>query len=189
MNITLMAHGATSAIEEKRIQVLCTKLKGISTNLHVTTTTDFKILNCIGCYNCWLGTPGKCIHRDGLEQYLINYVNSDIVVILTPIVFGCYSSEIKNVMERTIPIISPYFQLINNEMHHKKRYERNPDLLVLGYGDATMNEVETMRYLVYRNGINLHGEGELLMIDDDNESSIIESIQKIMDKREVQSSC
>ncbi len=35
---------------------------------------------CLGCFNCWIETPGKCIIKDDIEELLSKFISSDIVV-------------------------------------------------------------------------------------------------------------
>ena len=37
-----------------------------------------KIEFCIGCYACWLKTPGICIHKDDMPDIIRQYVDSHL---------------------------------------------------------------------------------------------------------------
>ena len=59
-------------------------------------------------------------------------VHSDLVVFLTPVTFGGYSSELKKALDHVIPILQPFMQKRGGETRHPQRYVRRRDLLVIG---------------------------------------------------------
>ena len=84
-------------------------------------------------------------------------VRSDLVVYLTPILFGGYSHELKKALDRSIPIISPMFRRVHGEVHHKKRYARYARVLALGWVEKlTIEEDALFQSVVQRNAINMH---------------------------------
>ncbi|WP_105614413.1 NAD(P)H-dependent oxidoreductase [Vallitalea okinawensis] len=110
---------------------------------------------CVGCFGCWVKTPGLCVFDDFGRRLNKHFVESDYVIILTPVVYGCYSTAIKRVLDRTVPNILPFFKIINNEVHHAPRYDHYPQLIILGYGeDITESEEKTFRALTQANAIN-----------------------------------
>lgn len=56
---------------------------------------DMKIVHCMGCFGCWNKTPGTCVMKDDSAKIAKAVVNSDLLIFLTPITFGGYSSELK----------------------------------------------------------------------------------------------
>ncbi|GAG64044.1 unnamed protein product, partial [marine sediment metagenome] len=44
-----------------------------------------EIKPCLGCFDCWFKTPGKCIIEDDMDELLSKFLSSDIVVFATPI--------------------------------------------------------------------------------------------------------
>jgi len=117
---------------------------------------DFK--PCRGCFNCWTKTPGKCIIATDKANEINGFcVQADVIIILSKILYGSYSVDIKKYLDRVIPNILPYFEMINNEMHHKSRYDKFPSLIIIGYGEElTDEEKNTFKSLVSRNAINFH---------------------------------
>lgn len=87
---------------------------------------DMDIKYCTGCWNCWLKTPGVCMHRDQMPDVLRSVINSDLMVILSPVVMGFVSKYIKKASDRMIPLVHPYVGIFGNECHHYKRYEHYP---------------------------------------------------------------
>ena len=118
---------------------------------------DEKIAYCIGCYGCWIKTPGECLVDDAGREVAKSLVQSDLVVFLTPVTFGGYSSELKKALDRIIPIISPFFAKVDGETHHVKRYDRYPKMLALGLlPEADDASAAVFKTVHSRNAINAH---------------------------------
>jgi multimeric flavodoxin WrbA len=124
----------------------------------VMVLRDEKIASCLGCFGCWLKTPGECIINDAGRELPRKVIQSDLVFLLTSVTFGMYSHELKKAMDRfPCPLLLPFFANINGEIHHAKRYEKYPTLVAIGVLQNPDEESEsTFTTLVSRNGINLH---------------------------------
>ena len=95
-------------------------------NLH-----NKKIKNCIGCFTCWTKTPGKCIHKDDMTKELFSkWINSDLVVYATPLYHYTVNAEMKAFIERTLPVLEPFFEQRDNRTVHPLRHTP-PDAVVL----------------------------------------------------------
>ena len=93
---------------------------------------EAKIGNCAGDFFCWVRTPGQCMLDDDNRTVAAAIANADLLVCLTPITFGGYSSALKRQIDHQIQSISPFFAQVAGETHHQRRYERYPNLLVIG---------------------------------------------------------
>jgi multimeric flavodoxin WrbA len=121
---------------------------------------DIDISPCTGCFGCWNKTPGICVVKDDARDVTRKIVNCDLLVLLTPITFGGYSSELKKAMDRSLGWMLPHMTTIQGKTHHKPRYRRYPDLVVLGTLPAPDAELESIfRDVVDRNAINAHSPG------------------------------
>ena len=111
---------------------------------------------CIGCFGCWLKTPGKCIIKDGFGDMgkLLSQVNEFILI--SKATFGSYSSAVKNVLDRSISYVLPFFEIRNGEMHHGERYFNDLTISALFYGDMSAEEKRTAESLVQANAVNLN---------------------------------
>lgn len=119
---------------------------------------DKKIVPCQGCFECWIKTPGVCKIDDYGREIVKKMVQSDLIIHLTPITFGGYSSEIKKAIDRSIPVLLPFFKKIGEEIHHKQRYEKIASKIVIGYLDKESQEKKQIfKKLVYRNSLNFAG--------------------------------
>ena len=122
--------------------VLSTELKNaLSEKFRHDVLVDYGIkkedfAHCLGCFGCWVKSPGMCQIPDLNSQINKSYMNSELVVFLSPVIFGGLSANIKNVLDRTLPNVSPFFTTRNGVTTHKKRYRHYPKLIFIGYGDA-----------------------------------------------------
>lgn len=138
-------------------EVISSELKARSWEVEPFILRDVEIAPCAGCFGCWIKTPGVCLTDDAGRDVARALVQSDLVVYLTPVTFGGYSSELKKALDRSICVISPFFGRIHGETHHKKRYDRFPLLVAVGVAADPDEESERMfKTLVQRNAINMH---------------------------------
>ena len=116
------------------------------------------IKGCLGCFNCWIKTPGKCIIIDSYSEMPKFILENGTCIIITEIKYGCYTSYVKNVLDR-LPsgLLLPFFQTVNGEIHHVPRHKNTAlKFIVIGYGqDVTYAEEKTFKDLIKRNMINL----------------------------------
>ncbi len=132
-------------------------LRNIGYEVDVIILHELQIADCRGCFSCWIKTPGVCVIDDAGRDIAMRLVQNDLVVYLTPVVFGCYSSELKKALDRLIPLILPFFMKINREVHHRPRYGRYPVLVAIGVLPGPDSESESIfTTLVNRNAINIH---------------------------------
>ncbi|MDR3335229.1 MAG: flavodoxin family protein [Treponema sp.] len=131
---------------------------GLSLKLNADTTVignNGKIKPCIGCYGCWIKTPGICVIKDGYSTIGQLLSKTDELIIISKCVYGSYSPFICNVWDRSISYLLPFFTRINGETHHKKRYKNRITITVFFYGDdITSAEKETAEQLVKANSVN-----------------------------------
>lgn len=118
---------------------------------------DGSIRPCIGCFGCWVKTPGQCVIRDRYGDMGEALSKCDEVVLISRCCYGGFSPFVKNVLDRSISYIHPYFLLENGEMHHRSRYSHRLNMSVYFYGDElSEQDKEIARSLVKANSINLH---------------------------------
>lgn len=129
--------------------------RGVAVDIVILRMRD--IAPCAGCFGCWTKTPGECVIEDGARDVLRSYVGSDLVVYATPVTFGGYSSQVKKMLDRFIPVLDPRFAVVDGEVHHRLRYRRYPRMIGLGTLPSPDPEAERMfAQLVARNGLNVH---------------------------------
>jgi multimeric flavodoxin WrbA len=93
---------------------------------------------CIGCFDCWLKTPGECHSRDASADVRRAIIASDWTLFASPLVMGFPSALLKKTMDKMLPLIHPYMVLDRGELHHRARYTHYPKFgLILAREDDT----------------------------------------------------
>ena len=113
---------------------------------------------CIGCFSCWIKTPGKCVIKDGYDNIADLIHKADEVVIISRYTYGGPSSFVKNALDRCIGFVSPFFEVYMDEMHHKKRYPEDKPITCIFRSDSfTEDDKENAKRYVKAMCTNLHG--------------------------------
>jgi multimeric flavodoxin WrbA len=144
-----------------------------------------KILDCIGCHNCWTKTPGECTIKDAGSELPKKVIQSDILLLLTPVTFGMYSSELKKAIDRLpCPLMLPFFKRVNGETHNLQRYKKYPTMVAFGVLPSPDEESEyTFATLVARNCLNLHTTAvSAIVYSSDKSEAIREKIRSTLSK-------
>jgi multimeric flavodoxin WrbA len=146
---------------------------------------ETKIGNCAGDFFCWIRNPGLCNVNDANRLIAASIANCQLLVYLTPITFGGYSSSLKKMVDHQIQNVLPFFQQVNGETHHQKRYPAYPDFLAIGWMDQPDAQTESIfRYLTYRNSINFYAKRFIagVALADQTESQIQSSVRNWLDE-------
>lgn len=99
------------------------------------------LAHCMGCFGCWVKTPGKCVIPDLMKDINQTYMNSDVVVYVCPVVFGQFSANIKNTIDRWIPNVLPFFKVRRDgSTTHTPRYQSYPAQILLAYAERLTDE-------------------------------------------------
>jgi len=120
---------------------------------------------------------------DSAREIARRFIQSDLVVFLTPLTFGGYSSGLKKALDRIICLVSPLFMRIDGEVHHRPRYERYPRLLGLGVLRQADDESEGIFHtLVSRNAINMHApaQGSAVILSSWERQRIQDKVQGLL---------
>ncbi len=137
-------------------KIALNELKKMNWNVKSINLKDIELAYCTGCFGCWIKTPGECVIKDYSANISEQIINSDLIICFTPVTFGGYSSILKKALDRIICLFLPYFQKVQGEIHHKKRYERSPSLIGVGIMEKPDTEKEEVfKTLLYRNSLNM----------------------------------
>lgn len=133
-----------------------------------------KINPCMGCFTCWLKTPGICVFKDDMPTLLSEVLTSDIIVFAFPLYVDNVSGQMKIFMDRLMTLADPRITKDENgESRHQKRYDQpSPGVVVISNcGFPEYSHFQVVSLLFKRFARNLHSkvlgeiyrtEGELL---------------------------
>ena len=152
-----------------------------------------KIKPCMGCYTCWMKTPGKCAHEDDMEELLGKFISSDIVVFATPLYVDNVTGLMKNFLDRLIPIADPHWEKDEHgESRHLPRYEKPTRFAVISNcGFPEQSHFQVLRLYFRRLARNMSGSviaeiyrggGALLTSSDPSLQTFVESYRQLVRK-------
>ena len=137
MKATIITDKEYSSETFQKLQVsIVTFLKNKDFEIEFIAIGRDDLTYCMGCFGCWIQKPGECVINDQMNKINREYMNSDIVIYLCPVIFGQFSANIKNAIDRSLPNMLPFFETRpDGSTMHPPRYESYPKLIMIGYGD------------------------------------------------------
>jgi len=109
--------------------------KEAGAEVEVVLLAEKKINNCIACMKCWTKTPGKCSLKDDMAGLLEKFMQSDLVVMATPVYVHNVSGIMKTFLDRMMPIIDPHLvKMGNGYTGHRKTDADYPKFGVIATG-------------------------------------------------------
>lgn len=134
------------------------------------------ITPCIGCWNCWLKTPGRCVMKDQMTESYLDYVNSDAVILLIDTTQGFINHQAKAFLDRTIPHYHPYIKIVDGECHHVARYKCYPDMVFYYDTEGLINQEEqVIEDYLYRVAYHFQSKAYRIVKDSNLQLLILES--------------
>lgn len=137
-------YGLKSTLEEKEHQVALLNLRTL--RLHY----------CVGCWGCWVKTPGQCISRDASTEIDQSVINADFVLWAAPLKMGFPTELLKMALDKHLPLIHPYMEVAYGEAHHLRRYKYYPrvGLLLEKEASSDADDLQIVQDIFCRIAIN-----------------------------------
>lgn len=147
MKITIInGYDTNNSIYDGCIKKICRYMDNKKVDYHINDLNEMSFKGCNGCDSCQSVKPGLCAINDGINDILKEYLNSDIAIIITQIHFGICNSTTKRFIDRTEPLFLPYQTLKNGKTIMKNRYDKYPDIIIIGIADDNDNDsIEAFR--------------------------------------------
>jgi len=95
------------------------------------------VIPCTGCLVCWIQNTGICVNKDLMSEVNKRIKDFEIILYLGPIVFGQYTSPIKNVIDK-------------GQIIHISRLGRIPLFIAIGYGEDVNEEEKNTFFDIFR---------------------------------------
>jgi hypothetical protein len=120
------------------------------------TLRELPLRHCVGCWGCWVKTPGECVARDASLVIDRAVINADFVLLAAPLKMGFPSELLKMAVDKHLPLIHPYAEVAYGESHHLKRYSRYPraGLLLEEEPGTDERDLQIVRDIFCRTEIN-----------------------------------
>jgi multimeric flavodoxin WrbA len=138
-------------------------LASAATEVLPLTLREKDIAFCSGCFGCWTTHRGACVVEDDGYDLAQEARNCDLLVFLTPVVFGGYGWQLKKAVDRLLPDLAPYF------LSEQSPLPSNQFAALLGIGVMTEeDEIEASMFLslVERNASNYHSARHACLVVD-----------------------
>lgn len=159
MKITILNGNPDSGNQafDSYLMDLTKELKANNHAVFVLTLRGMDVKYCTGCFDCWIKSPGECKVADDSHDICRQYINSDLVIFTSPIIMGFTSALLKKANDKLVPLILYQMELVDDELHHKKRYESYPRIgLILEKEEDTDDEdIKIISDIYTRDAINL----------------------------------
>lgn len=118
---------------------------------------DMKIADCVGCFACWIKTPGICIHKDDMDEILKELIQSDKQLLISDVRFNLLSPVLMAVINRFLPLECAYMCLDNQKKSsHYSRYNNswNPGLVIEDFTGREEQSLADISYCIRSNKNN-----------------------------------
>jgi putative NADPH-quinone reductase len=102
--LLLRANPRKTGYTQRLIDLFLQGLRETAAEVIDVDLTERKILQCLGCYHCWVITPGQCVHGDDMSALLEQFLEARVIVCATPLYYYSMSSTLKTFFERTFPL-------------------------------------------------------------------------------------
>jgi len=146
-------------------------------SVKVLQLRDMDIKYCIGCFGCWVKTPGECIARDDSAEVCRTVVHSDVLVCASQVKMGQVSALVKKTLDKLIPLVLPYFTVHEGEIHHPQRYARTRELaLILQKDGADEEDLAIIERSFRRMCINFDSSFLSLKLTDEPVEEVVDAL-------------
>lgn len=133
----MAVNGSPRKEKSSTFQILTPLLEGMRAAGAATELVHLdglRINRCLGCFLCWVKTPGKCVQKDDMQALFEKYVQADLLVFGTPLYHYHMSGPMKTFIDRTLPMSEPWLveDLADPERSgHPDRYPRARRILLV----------------------------------------------------------
>ena len=106
------------------LNALVEGMREAGAEVEVVNLREKTVKHCIGCFTCWTKTPGVCVHKDDMTNELYpKWLESDLAVYATPLYHYTMNATMKAFIERTLPVVQPFFEQDDEKSSHPMRHE------------------------------------------------------------------
>lgn len=123
-------------------------MKAAGAEVELLYVKKLNIKPCLGCFACWLKTPGVCAQKDDMAALLPKIGAADVLVLATPLYVDGMSGPMKNLLDRMIPGALPFVEIRDDHCRHPGRRGRSEPAKLVLVSNCGFWEVENFDPLV-----------------------------------------
>lgn len=167
---TLIINLLNEKVSTESIDIKLKNIKNViqmeNDTIDIVDLRNDDLKHCIGCWSCWVKTPGICVHKDEIEQTYKKYINSDRVVFLLGTHNGFINNISKKFIDRLIPHYHPYIIIEDSECHHRARYDKYPEMIFyIDPQDLSIEEKNVIEDYCYRTAYHFRSNSRIIDLD------------------------
>jgi len=106
-------------------------MEEVGAEVELFYTRKLVVKPCLGCFGCWVKTPGRCVQKDDMDWLLPKMNEADIWVFATPLYVDGATGSLKGLMDRMLPRIQPFFEIRKGRCRHPLMEEAKAGKLVV----------------------------------------------------------
>ncbi|CAG0993905.1 hypothetical protein ANAEL_02464 [Anaerolineales bacterium] len=165
MKITILNGNPQLTAFDEYLTQLTTSLEAKGHHVTRLDLREMTLRYCVGCWGCWVKTPGECVNRDASLDMDRAVINSDFVLWASPLKMGFPTELLKRALDKHLPLIHPYMVVDQGEAHHMKRYARYPrvGLLLEKEADTDARDLQIVTDIHCRTALNFKTRLEFSM--------------------------
>ena len=122
-----MGNGATALILAPFLE----GMEGAGAEVELIYVHKLNVNPCLGCFACWLKTPGQCVQKDDMETIYPKLAAADTLVLATPVYVDGMTGTMKTMIDRFIPLLHPFIEIRDDHCRHPGRYQDAQGKVVL----------------------------------------------------------
>lgn len=151
------------------------KTKGISTEY--ISVSGLNIKPCYSCGYCSTKSYGACVLDDDMDPILRKVVRSDTLILITPVTWGSYSSDIKKVLDRLAILGDSHYHVNNKELVKGMRCNIK-EMFAIGVKDnCSKEEMDAFTTLLDENVTIMDIGGRAYVVNEDSKmDAVLEEI-------------
>lgn len=106
------------------LNALVEGMREAGAEVDVVDLREKKVRTCRGCMCCWTTTPGVCAVKDDMTAELFpKWLKADLAVYAFPLYHFTINADMKAFIERTLPVLQPFFISVGKETLHPLRHK------------------------------------------------------------------
>lgn len=152
--------------------------------VHYISLADSEVKPCINCGGCTYQTYNRCVFRDDGDAIYPKVIQADVLIFVTPVVFGGYSFPIKRIFDKMGLLMDRHYFIEDGEMVKGGRGRGQFRFFAVGLTKGCdEEEIKAFEDLFHENLVITRGEGKTFFtktaLSDDMKQCIVSEVEKI----------